>query len=108
VPSTSAENQPVLGSLPATYFITPDNRRIPIKVVEEMNKHTLVGLCTGDLRWFVKGGFDNIGPKIGPGVWIKSPDDRYERLEAPYGGATQLGARECRGHFQIQDMRYDL
>lgn len=106
VSSTSNENQNAVGAQFANKFLCPDGRVIPVQVSKTVPRNCLYGLCTEDLRWYVKGSFDFL--KLNGQIWDKSYADRKANFEAPFGGYEQLGAERCDRQFVIQDMKDNI
>lgn len=106
VSNTGNQNQNAVGAQYANKFLCPDGRVIDIMVSKTVPRNVLYGLCTTDLRWFVKGGFDFL--RLNGDIWSKSFNDRKANFEAPYGGMMQIGAERCDRQFVIQDMKDNI
>jgi hypothetical protein len=109
VNSTTRENMPALGSQMAKTFLRPDGVEIPINVSETIPPNCLYGICTEDLQMHTVGNFQNWNPIMGyDGVWAKSYADRYDNLEAPFGGYMNVVATARNSHFVVLDLRDNI
>ena len=106
VSNSTEQNQSAVGAQYAQKFLCPDGRVINIMVSRTIPRNVLYGLCTDDLRWFVKGQYDFL--RLDGDIWSKSFDDRKANFEAPFGGMHQIGAERCDRQFVIMDMKDNI